>query len=86
MDNLWTIPQEGNMETRRITPFFSSTFSALTVCNIHFVFETSQNSFSCGPPFGPFWSAKYLNFGQKLPIRTTHYTFLESRRTKNLKI
>ena len=50
MDNLWTIPQEGNMETRRITPFFSSTFSALTVCNIHFVFETSQNSFSCGPP------------------------------------
>ena len=37
-------------------------------------------------PFGPFWSAKYLNFGQKLPIRTTHQTFLESRHpevTKN---
>ena len=36
--------------------------------------------------FGPFWSVKYLNFGQKLPIRTTHHTFLESRHpevTKN---
>ena len=39
-----------------------------------------------GSPFGPFWSVKYLNFGQKLPIRITHYAFLESRRpevTKN---
>ena len=37
-------------------------------------------------PFGPFWSAKYLNFGQKLPIWTTYHTFLESRHpevTKN---
>ena len=25
----------GNMETRQMAPFFSSTFSALTVCNIH---------------------------------------------------
>ena len=36
--------------------------------------------------FGPFWSVKYLNFGQKLPIRTAHHTFLESRHpevTKN---
>ena len=30
------------------------------------------------PPFGSFWSVIYLNFGQKLPIRTTH-NFLESR-------
>ena len=39
------------------------------------------------PPFGPFWSVKYLNFGQKLLIWTAHYTFLESRHpgaTKNL--
>ena len=56
------------METRQMTPFILSTFSALTVCNIIFVFENSQNSFSRGPPFGQFWPEKYLNFGQKLPI------------------
>ena len=38
-----------------------------------------KNSFSSGPPFGSFWSVKYLNFGLKLPIRTAHHTFLESR-------
>ena len=30
-------------------------------------------------PFGPFWSVKHLNFGQKLPIRIAHHTFLEIR-------
>ena len=35
LDNLRTISQEGNMETRQMTPFFSSTFSDLTVSNIH---------------------------------------------------
>ena len=44
-----------------------------------FVFQDSQNSFSCDLPFGPFWSVKYLNFGQKLPIRSAYHTFLESR-------
>ena len=37
-------------------------------------------------PFVPFWSVKYLNFGQKLLIQTTHHTFLEIRHaevTKN---
>ena len=29
--------------------------------------------------FGLFWSVKYFNFEQKLPIRTAHYIFLESR-------
>ena len=33
---LRTITQEGNMETRQMAPFFSSTLSALTACNIHF--------------------------------------------------
>ena len=78
LDNLRTITLEGNMETRQMTPFFSSFI---------FVFENSQNPFSCDPPFGPFWSIKYLNFGQKLPIWTAHCTFLESRHnevTKNL--
>ena len=72
------------METRKMT-FFSSTFYALFVTFI-FIFEYSQNSFSCGPPFGPFWSVKYFNFGQKLPIQPTHHTFLQSRHpevTKN---
>ena len=57
-----------------MTPFFSSTLSALFVTLI-FVCETRQNSFSCGAPFGPFWSVKYLVF--KLPIQTAHLTVLE---------
>ena len=72
------------METRQMTPFFPSTFS--TTVTFVFVFENSPNSFSRGRPFGPFWSIKYLNFGQKLPIRTTHHTFSESKHaevTKN---
>ena len=36
VDNLGTITQEGNMETRQMAPFFSSTFYALTARNIHF--------------------------------------------------
>ena len=36
LNNLRTITQEGNMETRQMTPFFSSTFSDLTVCNLDF--------------------------------------------------
>ena len=73
------------METRQMTPFFSSIFSALLVAFI-FVFENSLNSFSYSPLFGPFWSVKYLHFGQKLPIRTAHHTFIELRHpevTKN---
>ena len=30
-------------------------------------------------PIDPFWYAKYLSFEEKLPIWTTHHTFLESR-------
>ena len=37
-----------------------------------------KNSFSCGTPFGSFWSVKYLSFGEKLLIRTVHHIFLES--------
>ena len=56
-----------------------------SVCNIIFIIESGQN-FSCRPPFGLFWSVKYLNFGRKLPIGTAHRTFLKSRHpevTKN---
>ena len=39
------------------------------------LFENSQISYWCDP----FWSVKYLTFGRKLLIRTTHHAFLESR-------
>ena len=51
-----------------------------------FVFESSQNLFSCGLSIGPSWSVKYLNFGLKLPIRTAHNTFLESGHPEIAKI
>ena len=28
-------------------------------------FENTQNSFSCGASFGPFWSVKYVSFWPK---------------------
>ena len=87
LDNLRTITQKGNMETRQMTPlFFDLPFPLYLFVTYIFVFENSQNSFSCGPLFGPFWSVKYLNFEQKLPIRSAHHIFLESRHpefTKN---
>ena len=49
-----------------------------------FVFKNSQNSFSCGLTFGPFWSVKYSISG-KLPTRTVHHTFLKSRHSKVIK-
>ena len=47
-------------ETRKMTPFFIYLF-------VTFIseFENTQNSFSCGPPFGQLWSVKYLNFWPK---------------------
>ena len=53
-----------------------------------FLLKLVKFHFHVVPPslFGPFWSVKYLNFGQKLPIWTVHHTFLESRHpevTKN---
>ena len=39
------------METRQMTPFFSSTFSTLTVLKFHFVFEDSQNHIHVVPRF-----------------------------------
>ena len=85
LDNLQTMSQEGNLKTKQMTSFFSSIFYALFV-TLNFVFENRQNSFWCGPPLGPFCSVQYLNFGKKLPIQTTHHTFLESKHpevTKN---
>ena len=64
------------METKQMTPFFSSSFSAQTVLTFISEFENTQNSYSCSP----FWSAKILW------IWKVHHTFLESRHpwvTKN---
>ena len=42
--------QEGNMKTRQMTPFLSSTFSTGTVCNIHFcVWKQSKFIFIWSP-------------------------------------
>ena len=52
---------------------------ATTFVTFILVFENIQNSFSCGPPFGPCWSVKYVILGQKLPLWKAHHTFLDSR-------
>ena len=58
--------QEGKKETRQITPFFHLLFELWLFVIFIFVFEKCQNSFSWpSPPFGPFWSVKYLNFGSE---------------------
>ena len=67
---------------QRNSPIFSSTFSALTVCKIHFYIWQWSKFIFMWSPFNLFWSVKYLNFGQKLPIRTAHHTFIESRHPK----
>ena len=59
--------------------FFQLIFPLKLFVIFIFVFESTQNSFSFSPLLGTFWSVKYLNFDQKLPIRTTYHTFLESR-------
>ena len=42
----------GSMETRQMAPFFSSTFSTLTVCNIHFyIWKWSKFIFLMSPFF-----------------------------------
>ena len=79
LNNLRTITQEENIVTTQVISFFHLIFPIELFVTFIFVFEISRNSFSCGPSFGPFWSVKYLNFGQKLQIWTTHHTFLESR-------
>ena len=81
-----TITQEEKKKTRQMIPFLSSTFWALFVIFI-FVFENCQNSFSMGPPFGPFWSAKYLDFGgESTEIRILSCSIQETytlRKVKN---
>ena len=68
-DNLRIITQEEGIKTRQMTLFFSSDFQAL-FRKLIFLVENCKNLFSWGPPFGSFWSAKYLNFqGESCEIR-----------------
>ena len=46
-----TITQKGNMKTWQMTPFFHLLFLLKLFVTSIFVFENSQNSFSCAPPF-----------------------------------
>ena len=71
LDKLRAITQEGNLKTRQMTSFFIYFFYSVCI-------ENSQNSFSSGLPFHPFWSVKSRKFQQKLPIWTTHHTFIKS--------
>ena len=52
-----------------------------------FVFEKCKNSFSMGPHFGSFWSAKYLNFGdENCEIKILSHSIQETytlRKVKN---
>ena len=58
LDKLRTMIQEGNMETRQMTPFCSSTFSVRNACNIHFrIWKYSKFIFI-------FLLAKSYRFGQ----------------------
>ena len=61
-----------------MAPFFHLLLLLYLFVTFIFIFVNGQNSLSCGSPFGLFWSVKYLNFGQRLPIRATHHIFLES--------
>ena len=57
------ISQEGKKETRQLTTFFIYFLSSKCLWCPFFEFENFQDSFSWGPSFGPFWSAKKLDFG-----------------------
>ena len=63
LGNLRTITQERKKESRQMTLLFSSTFWAVTVCDIHFCIWKLPKFIFMGSSFRPFWSAKYLNFG-----------------------
>ena len=53
LNNLRITNQEGNIETRQTTPFFSSTFFTQTVCKIHFwIWKYSKFIFM----WSPLWS------------------------------
>ena len=57
---------------------FSSTFSAITVCNIHFwIWKKSKFIFMRSRPLVHSGLQDISIFGQKQPIWTAHHSFLE---------
>ena len=67
------------MKSTQMTPYFSSNFSALPACNIHFWISKYLNfnfKFITSVHSGLY---NISIFRQKLLMRTTHHTFIESR-------
>ena len=62
----------------------SDSFSYLKIVKIEFHVPTPSPTHPLSP-CGPFWSAKYPNFGQKLPILTGYHMFLEYRYPEDTK-
>ena len=69
----------------KLSYFFHLLFPLYLFVTFIFLFENSQKFiFTCSP----LWSVlvcKISQFGQKLPIRTAHHTFLESRHPETTK-
>ena len=59
------ITRKGTWKLDRWPHFFHLLFPLYLFVTFISEFENTQNSFSCGLPFGPFWSVKYLNFSPK---------------------
>ena len=67
------------MKSTQMTPYLSSNFSALPACNIHFWISKYLNfnfKFITSVHSGLY---NISIFRQKLLMRTTHHTFIESR-------
>ena len=60
--NLSTINQEGKKETRQFTPFFSSTFWGLTICDAHFSIWKLSKFIFMGSSFWPILVCKKAEF------------------------
>ena len=67
-------------------PHFSSTFWALTVCDIQFCIWKLPKFIFMGSSFCPFWSVKYLNFGSvSCEIRILSRSIQETYTLRKLK-
>ena len=67
-------------------PHFSSTFWALTVCDIQFCIWKLPKFIFMGPSFCPFWPVKYLNFGSvSCEIRILSRSIQETYTLRKLK-
>ena len=75
--NLRIITQEWNMETRDMTPVFHLLFQLYLSVTFIFVFENSQSPFLFGPLSVNSGLQNTWIYGQRLPFRTAHYSFLE---------